>query len=191
MTEIIAKASESNFKKLELPEVGTHQAVCCGVWDVGLQESTFNNETKVQHKIVIAWELDQLINDEESEYHGKPYMISNKYTLSLDDRSNLYKDLTSWRGKPFTEDEVKTGVDVSKLYGANCFLNIIHKETATGTYANIAAVMPIKKDMDKIASVRTQDESAPTWVLKLAEQAVEPMPTGADADDDVPDFMKD
>ena len=190
MTEIIAKASESNFKKLELPEVGTHQAVCCGVWDVGLQESTFNNETKVQHKIVIAWELDQLINDEESEYHGKPYMISNKYTLSLDDRSNLHRDLVAWRGKPFSEEQIKNGFDVSILYGVNALINIIHRETQTGTYANIASIMPPTKGMEKLTPVRTQDEPAPKWVLKLAEQAVEPMPTGADADD-IPDFMKD
>ena len=198
---IIAKASESNFKKLALPEAGTTPAVCCGVWDIGLQESTFNNETKVQHKIVIAWEIAQLIDDAESEYNGKPYMLSNKYTLSLDDRSNLHRDLVAWRGKPFTDEEIDKGVDLEKLYGINCLLNIIHRETATGTYANIASIMPMVKGSEKMTPLRTKDEPAPKWVLNLAENAVQPVPTGADADaydvagypdgDGMPDFMKD
>jgi len=187
---IIAKASEGNFKKLALPEAGTTQAVCCGVWDIGLQESTFNNETKVQHKVVIAWEIEQKIADPDSEYNGKPYMLSNKYTLSLDDRSNLHRDLVAWRGKPFTDDDIKKGVDVSTLYGVNCLLNIIHKETATGTYANIASIMPVTKGMTKITPLRTKDEPAPKWVLNLAESAVEEMPSGAYADD-IPDYMRD
>jgi len=186
---IIAKASEGNFKKLALPEAGTTQAVCCGVWDLGLQESTFNNETKVQHKIVIAWELEQLIDDPESEYNGKPYMLSNKYTLSLDDRSNLHRDLVAWRGKPFTEEEVKKGFDCTNLYGINCLLSVIHKETPTGTYANISAIMPPTKGMAKMTPVRGKDEAPPKWVETLKAQAVEPMPAGADADE--PDFMKD
>ena len=198
---IIAKATESNFKKLALPEAGTTQAVCCGVWDIGLQESTFNNETKVQHKVVIAWEIDQLIDDPESEYHGKPYMLSNKYTLSLDDRSNLHRDLVAWRGKPYSDEDIKKGVDLEILYGINCLLNIIHKETPTGTYANIASIMPPIKGSEKLVPLRTKDEPAPKWVLNLAENAVQPVPTGADADaydvagypdgDGMPDFMKD
>ena len=59
---IIAKASEKEFENIPLPEAGTVHAVCCGVWDLGMQESTYNGETKLRHKIVIAWELSQLID---------------------------------------------------------------------------------------------------------------------------------
>ena len=117
-------------------------------------------------------------------------MLSNKYTLSLDDRSNLHRDLVAWRGKPYSDEDIKKGVDLEILYGINCLLNIIHKETPTGTYANIASIMPPTKDMKKMTPLRTKDEPAPKWVLNLAENAVSPVPTGADADDDTPDFMK-
>jgi hypothetical protein len=107
---IIAKDAGKQFPKLPLPESGTTQAVCCAVWDLGLQKTSFNGEDKIQHKIIIAWEISQLIDAPDSEYHGKPYMLNKRYTLSLGEQANLRKDLESWRGKPFTAEEIQQAV---------------------------------------------------------------------------------
>lgn len=173
---IIAQDNGNKFPKLPLPESGTTQAVCCGVWDLGLQKSFFNGEEKIQHKIIIAWEIDEKINAPESEYHGKPYMLNKKYTLSLGEQANLRKDLESWRGKPFSAEEIKTGFDVEKLYGVNCYIGIKHepdKKDASVVYANVTAILPLPKNVDKITPLRTREEPAPKWVLEKIATAIQ------------------
>ncbi len=187
---IVAKdTSDSKFPKLPLPEAGTTQAVCCGVWDIGLQPHEYKGEKKIKHDVVIAWELAELINSPESEYHGKPYMLSKTYTLSLFEGANLRKDLESWRGTPFTETEVNEGFDVEKLYGINCFVGIAHEQDRSGngkTYANITAILPLAKGMEKIHPLRTKEEPAPKWVIEKAAQAVSELPPMPDTSEEFP-----
>src|SRR5687768_9367000 len=175
---LIAKDnSESKFAKLPLPEAGTTQAVCCAVWDLGLQKSTFAGEEKIQHKIIIAWEITEKINAPESEYNSKPYMLNKKYTLSLGEKANLRKDLESWRGIPFTADELQNGFDLDKLYGANCYIGIKHepdRNDASKVYANVTAILPIPKGLEKITPLRARDELPPKWVQEKIAQAIMP-----------------
>ena len=84
---LIAKDSGSNKAPLPLPEPGTTQAVCCAVWDLGLQKTSYKGEEKIQHKVIIAWEISETINAPESEYNGRRYMLNKKYTLSLGEKA--------------------------------------------------------------------------------------------------------
>jgi len=172
---IIAKDAEK-FPKLPLPEAGTVQAVCCAVWDLGLQKTTYKGIEKIQHKIVIAWELQQLIDAPDSEYHGKPYQVSKRYTLSLGEMATLRHDLESWRGKPFSAEELNTGIDVEKLYGVNALVGIKHepdKSDSSKVYANITAILPPTKGMEKLTPFRVKDEQPPKWVIEKQSQAVQ------------------
>lgn len=170
MSLIAKDTTGDKFPKLPLPEAGTQQAVCCAVWDLGLQLSSFKNEDgsdKHQHKIIIAWEITQKIDAPESEYHGKPYMLNKKYTLSLGEKANLRKDLESWRGRPFAAEELQNGFDLEKLYGANCYIGIKHeadRNDPSKVYANVTALLPLPKGVEKINPVRARDEAAPKWV---------------------------
>ena len=192
---IVAKAeNDKEFEKFPLPEAGTVQAVCAGVWDLGNQVSTWDGIEKVQHKCVIAWELAQLIDAPENEYHGQPYMLSKRYTVSLYENSNLRKDLESWRGAPFDAATIASGFDIETLYGVNCLLGVAHEQgrkDPSKTYANVTAILKLPKGMEAMKPVRAKDEAPPKWVVDLQAQSVEPVPVGADADDDTPDFMKD
>jgi hypothetical protein len=169
---IIAKDNTSEFPKLPLPEAGTVRAVCCAVWDLGMQKTSFNGKERLQHKIIIAWEIEEKINAPESEYHGKAYMLNKRYTLSLADKANLRHDLESWRGKPFTAAELE-GFDVEVLYGVNCLLGVKHEPSKDGTrtYANVSAILPLTKGMEKIKPERARDEPPPKWVIELQDQA--------------------
>ena len=173
---IIAKDTMGDkFPKIALPEAGTTQAVCCAVWDLGLQKTTYKGEEKIQHKIIIAWEITEKINQPDSEYHDKPYMLNKKYTLSLGDKANLRKDLESWRGVPFSESDLKNGFDLEKLYGINCYIGIKHepdRNDASKVYANVTAILPPPKGYEKITPLRARDEPPPKWVLEKIEQAV-------------------
>ena len=178
MSQLIVKdTTGKDFPKLPLPETGTTQAVCCAVWDLGLQLSFFKNEDgsdKYQHKIIIAWEVSELINSPESEYHGKPYMLKQTYTASLGEKANLRKDLESWRGIPFNEAELK-GFDVMKLYGVNCLLGIAHvpdRNDPTKVYANVTSILPPLKGSPKLIPLRKFEEAPPKWVVAIQEKAL-------------------
>src|SRR5689334_21178594 len=93
---IIATASESK-SFIPAPE-GTHQAVCVDVIDKGMQPNKFKDGA-LQHKIDIAWQIDEARED------GKRFVVYKRYTLSLNEKANLRKDLETWRGRPFTRDE--------------------------------------------------------------------------------------
>lgn len=172
---IIAKSNgEKDFQKLPLPEPGTVQAVCCAVWDLGLQKGF---QDKIQHKIIIAWEIEQKIDNPDSEYHGKPYMLTKKYTLSLGEKATLRKDLESWRGKPFGKEELESGFDVERLYGINCLLGIAHepdRNDPSKSYARVTAILHPVKGMEKMMPVRGKDELPPKWVQEKIAQALQP-----------------
>ena len=172
---LIAKDSGSNKAPLPLPEPGTTQAVCCAVWDLGLQKTSYKGEEKIQHKVIIAWEISETINAPESEYNGKRYMLNKKYTLSLGEKANLRKDLESWRGKPFSQQELDHGFDLEGLYGINCLLGVKHEPDRVDpskVYANVTAILPPPKGYEKMVPERAKDEQPPKWVLEKITQAV-------------------
>ena len=171
---ILAKAGDEKFEKFPLPDEGTVQAVCAGVWDLGMQKTSYNGNEKLQHKIVIAWELNQMIDAPESDYHGMPYMLSKTYTLSLYENANLRKDLESWRGKPFDEQQIQEGFDVEKLYSVNCLVGVTHVTKNDRTFANITSILPLMKGTESMAPVRKKDEAPPNWVIEKQKLAVEP-----------------
>lgn len=169
---IVAKAGDTKFEKLPLPDEGTVQAVCAGVWDLGMQKTIYNGTEKIQHKVVIAWELNQLIDAHESDYNGMPYMLSKTYTLSLYENASLRRDLESWRGRPFTEQQVDEGFDVEKLYGVNCLVGVTHVTKNDKTYANITSILPLIKGVETMIPVRKQDDEPPNWVKEKQAMAI-------------------
>lgn len=82
---------------------------------------------------------------------GKPFIVQKRYTASLHEKSKLRPELESWRGRAFTEDELKE-FDLEKLLGANCLLNVAHVVKDGKTYANVTAVMPLKRGMEKLVA---------------------------------------
>lgn len=120
---------------------GLHHAVCVDVVDLGIEVSDKyfdkdGNPTKA-HKIKIVWQVDELMDD------GRRFIISKKFTLSLNDKATLRKFLESWRGVPFTAKDLSQGFDVEKLVGVNCTLQVL--QTEDGKYTNVSNIMPPPK----------------------------------------------
>ena len=124
--------------------VGSHQAVCYGVVAIGTQPSEKFTPRK---KVIIFWELPHERGD-FGERKNVPRTISKRYTLSLSDRASLKADLENWRGKPFSAQEMST-FEIDRLIGANCLLSVQHESKGPKTYANVTAVMPLTKGMQK------------------------------------------
>lgn len=132
---------------------GVQHAVCYQVIDIGTQPQHGNFPSR--RKVMIVWELPNergVFEAKDGSTNELPRAISKDYTLSLDKKANLRKDLEAWRGRPFTAEEAE-GFEVGKLLGANCQLNVVHKPSADGTriYANVAGIMPLAKGMKILA----------------------------------------
>jgi hypothetical protein len=118
---------------------GTHKAICYRVIDLGTQQTVFQGQSKLQHKILLSWELpDELMED------GRPFTISKKYTFSSHEKAVLRHDLESWRGARFKDEEIQK-FDISKLIGVGCFLSVVQQEKDGRTYSNIASVSKLPK----------------------------------------------
>lgn len=171
---IIATAGDT--KSFTPAPVGVHQAVCVDVIDKGILEVTYAGKTKKQHKITLAWQIDECRDD------GKRFLVFKRYTLSLNEKATLRKDLEGWRGKPFTRDD-EMGFDVESVIGANGLVNIQHNTVGDRTYANVVSIMPLVKGMSRIVAtdyIREQDRE-PQDAGESQVASGEPL-----TDDDIP-----
>jgi hypothetical protein len=65
----------------------------------------------------------------------------------MNEKANLRKDLKSWRGRDFTEEEAKS-FDISKLIGVACLLGVSNKESKGKTYLEVSSVSTLMKGME-------------------------------------------
>jgi len=124
---------------------GMFPAVCVDVVDLGLREDTFQGKTKNVHKLRIVWQVDEL--DET----GKRYIVSKTYNLSGHKKSNLRKDLETWRGRPFSTEGLDE-FELEDLVGVNCQVSVAHRLMPDGeTWTTVQAVVPAAKGAPKMA----------------------------------------
>lgn len=124
---------------------GMHLARCYRIVDVGTQKSEYMGQIKYLHKVMLGWEIHG--TDESGKpvkmRDGRPFAIFKNYTLSWSEKANLRLDLQSWRGKPFTQEEMRK-FDLNNVLGAWCMLNIIERPGQDGKiYTNVAGVAPV------------------------------------------------
>lgn len=175
---VVAKDSGVDFERIP---AGTWQAVCVADYDLGFQQTA---QYGAKHKVLITFEITEVM--QKGEHAGKRFQISKRYTNSLNEKSQLRKDLEAWRGKPFTADEVK-GFDLDKLIGANCFLNIVHEQKGDRTYANIKAIMKVPNGTPMMKPETPFDPAnPPDWVKKIQAQAVDPSAKNGHAEQEPP-----
>jgi len=151
---------------IPLLEEGVYTAVCTGLIDLGYQESKLFN--KNSRKIQIIWTIpEEKIKYTDKEGNEKEGMrqMSKEYTACITEKSNLNKDLTSWRGKAFTEEEMK-GFDLKKLLLIPCQIQIVHQGKET-KYANIAGIMGLPKgtkvDTSELTTLMFDMSDPNTW----------------------------
>lgn len=141
-------AKETSAPRNPIP-VGLHHAICYGVVDLGTQQplpgSQFNKGPS--RKVMIMWEFpDERIQlERDGRQVDLPRALSKEYTLSLHKKAGLRAALVSWRGRQFTEDELQ-GFDLKNILGANCMINITHKDNG---YEEISAITPLMSKLPK------------------------------------------
>lgn len=93
---------------------GLHPARIYLLAAVGPQETHYG----VKNKLIVGFECPTLEAPD-----GRPMTITKWYTASLDERSNLYQDLKSWRGRPLPPDELHA-FNLRRLVGPPCQIQV-------------------------------------------------------------------
>jgi hypothetical protein len=135
---IVATTNDGNGGYAQVP-AGVHKARCVKIIDLGTQRQEFSGEVSWKRQVMLIWEIPG-----QDNMNGEPMTISKFYTLSLHEKSNLGADLTSWRGRAFTETE-KQGFDISNLKGVACMLNVLEGNNGK---SKISGIMPLAKGDD-------------------------------------------
>jgi len=144
---IIAEKKSGDFKQVE---PGTYVARCYSMIEIGTIEVEFQGEKKKAHKVMITWELPTELNVFDEAKGSEPFAVSKSYTLSMHEKATLRKDLESWRGKGYTDEEAQK-VDITKLLGQPCILSIIHlpvKNDPSKTYTAISSISKLMKGQE-------------------------------------------
>jgi hypothetical protein len=131
--------SGENTKKFQIAPTGSHLARLYRIIDLGTHKSDYKGKISMLRKVKFFWELH---GDDLKTEDGKPLIQTRNYTLSLGEKASLRKDLETWRGKSFTEDELR-GFDLSNLLDKWCMVTITHRESNGDTYADAVSVTPV------------------------------------------------
>src|SRR5579859_3411511 len=111
----------------EIPPAGNHPAVLIAMIDLGTHTEDFQGKQTEAHKVFLVWEL----TEEKCAGYNRNHVIGRDYTLSLHEKAGLRKMLEGWRGRKYNTGEE---INVSKVLGQPCFLNVSHKTKEDRTY---------------------------------------------------------
>jgi hypothetical protein len=164
-------------------EAGLHLARCYKMIFVGtVQESMVINgkpTVKTLKKVRVGWEFPEMKKVFKEEKGEQPLVLEQEFTLSMGDKANLRKMLESWRGAPYTDEQAEK-VDITKLLGQPCMINLTHKKSQNGSvYEQIASVVPVPKQM------KCPPQINPNYELNYDEA------WSQEKFDALPDFIKD
>jgi len=141
---MIVTGSNSERKQFQIAPAGTHLARLYRIIDLGTQMREYEGKVTMSRKGKFFFEL----HGEDAEgkplltSDGKPLIQSREYTISLNEKANLRRDLEAWRGKSFTEEELK-GFHLKTLLGHFCMVNISHRQKGDITYADLKGISSV------------------------------------------------
>lgn len=133
--------------------IPTHPAdlfssITIDVADLGEVESTWNGRIKKVHKVMIRWFCGEYAtNPDTGEKY--PLWVNRRFTASLHENSALRPFLETWRGRPFTPEELK-GFDLETLIGAPAFIQVSHAKVNERVYANVDTCTRLPRELTKI-----------------------------------------
>jgi hypothetical protein len=124
----------------EMCPIGIHNAGLLAIIDLGTHVKEFKGEKKKAREVMLVFEIEQ------KNSKGEAFLISKIYSLYLNVNSNLRKDLESWRGKAFTNEDLKN-LQLAELLGTPAMLHVMEKESAGKKRSVINTIMPPAKSI--------------------------------------------
>lgn len=147
-------------KSFALTPAGNHLAICYAFIDNGTQDSIYGRKRRV----TIRWELPNELMDD-----GRPFSIAKGFNWSMNKAATFRHFLESWRGRPFTADELNGNqpFDTKNLLGKACMLQVQHKP---GTDGEPRAVVESVSSLPKGVKMDIPKQTNPNVYLALAPE---------------------
>lgn len=153
--------------------------VCVGrlysIVDLGTVEFTWQGESKPRHEVRLVFEIPSI----RREYKTKDGIevktcatVSKTYTFSMAEKANLRKELSSWLGKTFTDDEA-ADFDLDDLLGRVGMLNIVHKDGTSAKFHFIQNIMPL---MAGVQASEPEHDYSTFWLSDFNQAMFETLP---------------
>jgi hypothetical protein len=167
--EIMQLPFSTNKPSTPAPE-GAHPARLVRILDLGTHVTPFVHEDGspvVSRKLSIAWELytDPRMDD------GRPFMVSERYTRSLNSKAILYQLLSGWLGKEFDKAREDGTFNLESLLGRPCLVSVNHKTSKKGqVFASIGSVTVIPKAL--VSSIDAQVNPSVMFDLDKFDKAI-------------------
>ena len=165
MSELTLTAGHAEQEFEQIP-LGEHSAILVDIILSKGEETNYG----VKDVLYFYFELEEKMND------GRPFLARKKFNYSLNEKSNLYKFLTKWRGKPFKNGEA---VDLSAMLGTGCVMEI-EPWTPEGSDKTLHLVdrarKLAKKDWPKASGQYDGDKVRERIEARKAEQGGAPAP---------------
>lgn len=160
-------APKQERKEFELVKQGTQVGILYAITHLGTQQTTFKNQDgtfKNAYKIRLSFELPNLKKIFKEGEPEKPMVISNKFTLSMFEKSKLRPIVEGILGISLKDEEADR-FDLESLLGKPCLVNIKHEEMTDGkSYALVAGTSPLMEGM------ATPQQTNPNKVINLFEK---------------------
>lgn len=132
--------------KLKTPEpsddfercpIGNHLGIVCAIIDLGTHDEAFKSKVNRTHSLFIGWEIPH-----ETMANGKPFVIGQKFTLSMHEKAKLRIMIEGWRNRRFAVGEE---FELAVLMAKPCSVNYVEEEKGGKHYRNIASVSAVPK----------------------------------------------
>jgi hypothetical protein len=182
---------------IEQAPPGAHVARCIGLIDLGTNHYEYKGKPKTGRQAIFRWELPHEVK-KEGDFAGEPFIVMRYFSLTLADKGHLRKALESWRGKPFTPDELK-GFELKNVLGKPCMLQVVRDEKDR---AKVESIMSVPKGLsvpERIGELQyfsfddfkqADFDALPEWIRDQIEESdewkelQEPGATAASSDAD-------
>jgi hypothetical protein len=139
---------------------GSYPARCYQIIDLGTTEQGGNFPGK-KRKVQFLFELPTELAVFDEAKGSQPYYVRSIYTLSMNEKALLRRDLSAWLGKKLSDAEAAK-LDIFKMLGKTCMVNIAHVTKGENTYANIISFAPLMKGYECPAAINEAFTYTPT-----------------------------
>jgi hypothetical protein len=162
---ITAKGNDSKFKPH--PD-GQFVAQCVDAINLGESVETFPGKPeKLVPKCALVFRTGEKNLDT-----GELIDIAQEFTVSMGEKANLRKALESWRGKPYTEQQIEEGVPIHKLAGNWALITVAQKRSRSDRlYAFVQSVVGVPAAMRTALPTFPVYERAEYWQTRKDEYA--------------------
>ena len=155
---ISGEGSGGDFPKLE---PGIYHGTCYSIVDLGTTDQEYKGVVSKKTRVHLGFEITEAVDPSNNTVmmeDGRPFGAFKTYTASLFEAATLRKDLESWRGKSFTEEEL-AGFDISNLIGCTAKIEVgLTKKSDFGDGGN-PKILALREPKEGVQKVETHNDT--------------------------------